>query len=181
MGFFQKILVTLLLVAMVVGAKTALQFFNDAAFLYSDARLPSAAIEARTGIAQYPNDIKLQRLLKRIEEAQKEQQKQNDKDNPGKQDEKQDEDQKSSSSGKGQGQSASSQAQSSSSGNGEQKPEDQTPSSQSGASSSSDEPLQEGQLNKDQAEQMLKDFQENDKERKRKIQMRGRAAPEKDW
>jgi len=183
MPVVNKIILYVMLVLGFACAKSAQEYFTDASYLYTDARLPSAAIEARTGLAQYPSDVKLQRLLKRIEEAQKEQEKQNNKDNPSKNDQKQDQDQKSSSSGQGQGQSqnASSQAQSSSSGKGDSKPDEQNASSQSGASSASEEPLKEGQLSKDQAEQMLKDFQENDKERKRTQQMHGRAAPEKDW
>lgn len=168
------------LLASMACAKSATEYFTKAAALYTEAKLPTAANEAREGLARYPADPKLQKLLQRIEEAQEEQKKQCDKQNPS-QDKQQGE---SSSSGSDQN---SSQGEPSS-GSQESQPEPQGQSSAGEQSSASEDPgdstetpLQEGQLNKEQAEQLLKDFQENDKERKRKAKLRGRAAPEKDW
>jgi Ca-activated chloride channel family protein len=176
----QKLILLLLASAVLLCAKTATEYFRQGAFQYADAKFPSAAIEVREGLSKYPSDTKLQMLLKRIEDAMKEQKDKNQKDNSS----EKNQDQNSSSSGE-QGSSNSQDKQSSNS-----KP-DQSSNSQKGASSdsqgasssseSSADSLQPGELNRDQAEQLLKDFQENDKERKRNVQMRGRSAPEKDW
>ena len=170
----------ILALAVAVAAKTASEYFVSAAALYAEAKLPSAANEARDGLAHYPADSKLQNLLKRIEEAQKEQKDQNDKQNPG----NNGENGNSSSSGSDKnssqgGQSSNSQDQNNQN-QGQSSGGMQSSSSESGGDST-ETPLQEGQLSKEQAEQLLKDFQENDKERKRNLKMRGRAAPEKDW
>lgn len=169
---------TLFFLVTIASAKTAGEYFTQAAALYAEAKLPTAANEAREGLARFPADSKLQNLLKRIEEAQKEQKKENDKQNPGDKGEQGNSSSNSDKNSSQGGQSSNSQ---------EQPPEPQGNSSAQGQSSSdgsgdsSETPLQEGQLNKDQAEQLLKDFQENDKERKRNLKLRGRAAPEKDW
>jgi len=166
--------------AVFVNAKTAQEYFLKSANLYTDAAYPTAEIEAREGLTRYPTDTKLQMLLQRIQDAMKDQKDKNDKQNPGSsqgQSSSANKDQKNQGGSSG-GQSSSSAA------NKDQKNQDKGNSSQAQNSSSAAQPkdsLQEGQLNKDQAEQLLKDFQENDKDRKRKAQMNGRAVPEKDW
>jgi hypothetical protein len=162
-------------------AKTAQEYFRQGAYLYADAKLPSAAIEVREGLEKYPADTKLQMLLKRIEEAQEEQKNQNQKDNPQNQeqnqDQKQDQDQN-----KDQGSSS----QQNSSGSQDPQSGNSSSSGDQGSSSSQEtqatpDSAQAGDLSREQAEQLMKDFQEQDKENRRKGRFSGRAVPEKDW
>jgi len=161
----QTTAILFLLVASVF-AKSANEYFVQGAFLYAQAKYPTAAIEVREGLAQHPSDLKLQRLLKRIEEAQKEQKQQNNKENPG-------------SSGN-EGNSSSSQGSNQNKGSNGQGSSSSQGASSSAAAQPEPQPP-EGQLTKEQAEQMLKDFQENDKDRQRAKRGYGRAVPEKDW
>lgn len=166
----RTILMLLCLGSIALWAKNAQEYFRSAAFLYAQNKLPSAAIEAKEGLSKYPMDQKLQRLLRRIEEMQEKQKEQNQKENPN--DSPSEDSEKSS--------SATSSAASSSSA---------SPDSPNASSSSAtppqtqqdEPPLQEGQLDRNQAEQMLQDFQQNDQERKKATRARGRALPEKDW
>lgn len=84
----QKIVFLILLLAMCAfaapKAKSAAAYYNDAAYLYFENRLPSAEIACDEGLEKYPNDTKLQNLKARIQEAKDEQQKQNEKNNPDK-------------------------------------------------------------------------------------------------
>ena len=169
-----RFMATLLLCAMAAFAKTAHDYFLGGANLYVQAKFPTASLLVKEGLQQYPNDQKLQWLNERIEDAQKEQKKQNDKQNPG-------------SSGQGSSSSNNKNQSSSSlqngSSQGPQSMQGASSSSEQGGSSSSAEPeLQEGQLSKEQAEQLLKDYKESEKDRKRNtLKARGVATPEKDW
>ncbi|HSQ41005.1 MAG TPA: hypothetical protein VLM37_01855 [Fibrobacteraceae bacterium] len=185
-------LLSLLFGVVLVGAatKTAHDYFLKGAYLYADAQYPTAAIETREGLTKYPADSKLQMLLKRIEEAMEKQKQENNKNNPGDNNDKQSSNSQglSSNSQGDQGSSGnqgSSNSQQSSQSNQGQQPPDGGNSSAGASSSAGAQPppdsVATGDLNRDQAEQLLKDFQEADKEHKRQLQMRGRAMPEKDW
>ena len=85
-----------------------------------------------------------------------------------------------------QGQSSSSQgAQSSDSNGGGQQPEQQQPETGSSDSNGSDQeqqqPLQPGELSPEEAAQLLKDFDEQNGERKPWKPIRGQVRPAKDW
>lgn len=180
MTMTKRILPLLLMGISCLTAKTAAEYFQQGAYLYADAKYPTAAIEVREGLAKNPSDSKLQMLLKRIEEAMKEQQDKNQKENPG------DSNSDSNSSSSGSGSSSNSGDSKSSNSKQGQSSAAQNPGQSSGSEGSSSsqsggDSLQAGELNRDQAEQLLKDFQESDKERKRNMQIRGRAVPEKDW
>ena len=187
--------------------KSASAYYSDAAFQYIENRLPSAEITCNEGLQYYPNDQKLQMLLDRIKEAkdeQKNENKKNDKNQDNNQDQKQDQnqdqnkDQSSSSQGddqnqnqqNGEGQSSSSDAGSSDS-NGGQQPEPQQPeenssdsqgdSSNSGGEEPEEQPAQMGEMSPEEAAQLLKDFDEQNGERKPWKPVRGQARPAKDW
>ena len=195
---------------MAVGAfaasapKSAGDYYGDAAFQYIENRLPTAEITCNEGLQYYPNDPQLQMLLERIREAKDQQKNENKKNDPKNdqdkdqnQEQNQDKDQnqerqdkeqnpqdkeqqdnqsgESSSSSEnqneennpnpqnGDGQSSSSQGQSSDSGAGEQ-PEEVP-----------------AQLSPEEASQLLKDFDEQNGERKPWKPVRGQARPLKDW
>lgn len=192
-SFMHRMVVLGLVLVFSAWGKTATDYFQNAASLYVEGRLPSANIEAQEGLAQYPADAKLQMLAKRIQEAQDEQKKECDKKNPGNQENQDDQDQKDQ-----ENQNDSQQSPQDSQNQGQSSSAEASSSAQNGASSDShsqeDQPsdqqqqqpvpqdsLKEGQLSPDQAAQLLKDFEENDREKKRKLNLRGRAIPEKDW
>ena len=86
----------------------------------------------------------------------------------------------------GQGQSSSSGEQSSDSNGGGQQPEQQQPEEGSSDSNGSDQegepqPLAPGELSPEEAAQLLKDFDEQNGERKPWKPVRGQARPAKDW
>ena len=86
----------------------------------------------------------------------------------------------------GQGQSSSSGDQSSDSNGGGQQPEQQQPEEGSSDSNGSDQegepqPLAPGELSPEEAAQLLKDFDEQNGERKPWKPVRGQARPAKDW
>ena len=184
--------------------KSASAYYSDAAFQYIENRLPSAEITCNEGLQYYPNDQKLQMLLDRIKEAkdeQKNENKKNDKNQDNNQDQNQDQnkdqDQSSSSQGddqnqnqqNGEGQSSSSDAGSSDSNGGQQpepqQPEENSSDSQGDSSNSGEEPeeqpAQMGEMSPEEAAQLLKDFDEQNGERKPWKPVRGQARPAKDW
>ena len=187
-----------------VAPKSASAYYSDAAFQYIENRLPSAEITCNEGLQYYPNDQKLQMLLDRIKEAkdeQKNENKKNDKNQDNNQDQNQDQnkdqDQSSSSQGddqnqnqqNGEGQSSSSDAGSSDSNGGQQpepqQPEENSSDSQGDSSNSGEEPeeqpAQMGEMSPEEAAQLLKDFDEQNGERKPWKPVRGQARPAKDW
>ena len=200
--------VLLLSVAAFAAPKSASAYYSDAAFQYIENRLPSAEITCNEGLQYYPNDQKLQMLLDRIKEAkdeQKNENKKNDKNQDNNQDQdkdqqnqdqnqdQQDQNQGESSSsgsddqnqnGEGQnGESSSSQGESSDS-NGGQQPEPQQPeegSSDSQGEEPQEQPVQMGEMTPEEAAQLLKDFDEQNGERKPWKPLRGQARPAKDW
>lgn len=190
-------------VAAFAAPKSASAYYSDAAFQYIENRLPTAEITCNEGLQYYPNDQKLQMLLDRIHEAKDEQKNENKKNDPqnnqdqnqdqNNQDQNQDQNSGESSSSQddqqnqdqnGGGESSSSNAESSSSegGSGEQpqQPEGQSSDSQSEQPEEPQEvPL--GQMSPEEASQLLKDFDEQNGERKPWKPIRGQARPARDW
>ena len=203
--------VLFLAVVTFAAPKSASAYYSDAAFQYIENRLPSAEITCNEGLQYYPNDQKLQMLLDRIHEAKDEQKNENKKNdkNQDNQDKNQDQDQNQDQNKDGQdqnkdqdqngsGQSSSSQnedsASSSDDGNGgvgEQPEQPQENSSDSAGSSDSndgsngsseqEQPVQMGEMSPEDAAQLLKDFDEQNGERKPWKPLRGQARPAKDW
>src|SRR5574344_2031239 len=152
---FAEILTISLCVAAAAYAapKSAAEYYSDAAFEYIESRLPSAEITCKEGLSYYPSDSKLQMLLDRIQQAKDKQKQQN-------QNQKKD---------KNKNQNKGDQGRSSSSG-------------MSSQSNGGEQPqLPPGSLSKDDAAQLLKDFDKENGERKPWRPVQGRAVPDKDW
>ena len=197
--------VLFLAVAAFAAPKSASAYYSDAAFQYIENRLPSAEITCNEGLQYYPNDQKLQMLLDRIHEAkdeQKNENKKNDKNQDQNQDQQnqdqnkdqqdQDKDQQNQDQNQDQqngqdGQSSSSQGEDSSDSNGGagEQPEPQQPEENSSDSNGGEEPqeqpVQMGEMSPEDAAQLLKDFDEQNGERKPWKPIRGQARPAKDW
>lgn len=192
-------------VACFAAPKAAGAYYSDAAFQYIENRLPTAEITCNEGLQYYPNDQKLQMLLDRIKEAkdeQKNENKKNDKnqDQQDQQNSDQNQDQNSGDSSSSQednqqnqdqnqsGASSSSVGESSDSNGGadEQQPEPPKEPEQNSSDSQGNQPEQpqeipEGQMDPADAAQLLKDFDEQNGERKPWKPVRGQARPAKDW
>ena len=203
--------VLLFAVVAFAAPKSAAAYYGDAAFQYIENRLPTAEITCNEGLQYYPNDQKLQMLLDRIHEAKDEQKNENKKNDPKNdqnqndqnQDQNQDkqnqdqnkdqqnqqnQDQDKQDQGQNGGQSSSSQGGQSSDSNGGAGEQPQQPEQSEGDSSDSNgsdqeqpQPLQPGELTPEEAAQLLKDFDEQNGERKPWKPVRGQARPAKDW
>src|SRR5574344_1993787 len=156
---FAEILTISLCVAAAAYAapKSAAEYYSDAAFEYIESRLPSAEITCKEGLSYYPSDSKLQMLLDRIQQAKDKQKQQNQNQNKA-----QNKDQNKNQNTGDQGRSSSSGMSSQS--NGGEQPQ-----------------LPPGSLSKDDAAQLLKDFDKENGERKPWRPVQGRAVPDKDW
>src|SRR5574344_1768915 len=91
----KRVFLCFLLVSVMAFAaqKTAGGYYRDAAFQYIENRLPTAEITCKEGLSYYPNDMKLQMLLDRIQEAKEEQKNKNKEQNQDQQDQNQDQEQ----------------------------------------------------------------------------------------
>ena len=203
-------IVILLASATFAAPKSASAYYSDAAFQYIENRLPSAEITCNEGLQYYPTDQKLQMLLDRIHEAKDEQKNENKKNDKNQdqnqdqnkdqnqdqnQDQNKDEDQNQDQQNGQDGQSSSSQDGSSSDSNGgageqpEQQPEQpeenssdsQGDSSNDGSAEPEEQPVPMGEMSPEEAAQLLKDFDEQNGERKPWKPIRGQARPAKDW
>lgn len=203
------LVVALSAVAAFAAPKSASAYYSDAAFQYIENRLPTAEITCNEGLQYYPNDQKLQMLLDRIQEAKDKQKNENKKNDPKNdqndqnnqdqnqdqnkdqnqdQNQDQDKDQQDQNQDQNNGdQSSDSQGQSSDSegGSGEQpqQPEEQSSDSQGEQPQQPEEPQEvpAGQMSPEEASQLLKDFDEQNGERKPWKPLRGQARPAKDW
>jgi len=186
-------------------SRSADAYFRDAAYEYIAGRMPTATQTCEEGLRQYPNDARLKNLLERIRENKEEQKNKCDnpqdggdqgdsKKNDNKDDKKSDgkdgekDDQKNDQNddkkdGQKDEQKQDSNGQSSDS-RSDKSPEGQQGASSAGGASSAaaaPQPLRPGELSKDQAEQLLRDFNQNTGERKPWKPVQGRKVPEKDW
>ncbi len=197
---FAEILMISLCVAAAAYAapKSAAEYYSDAAFQYIESRLPSAEITCKEGLSYYPSDSKLQMLLDRIQQAKDKQKQQNQNQNKDKnqnqnQDKNQNDKNKQNQDKNQQDQNKNDQNQNKDQQNQDQNKKqnkdqnkgDQGRSSSSGMSSQSnggEQPqLPPGSLSKDDAAQLLKDFDKENGERKPWRPVQGRAVPDKDW
>ena len=178
----------LLASAAFAAPKSASAYYSDAAFQYIENRLPSAEITCNEGLQYYPTDQKLQMLLDRIHEA-KDEQKNENKKNDKNQDNNQDQNGGQSSDSQDGG-SSESNSSDSNGGAGEQpqpeQPEEgssdsQGDSSNDGGAEPEEQPVPMGEMSPEEAAQLLKDFDEQNGERKPWKPIRGQARPAKDW
>ena len=197
-AWWKQSLSHLVLIAIFFLASAA-AYYGDAAFQYIENRLPSAEITCNEGLQHYPNDQKLQMLLDRIKEAKNEQKnenKKNDKNqdnndqnqNDQNQDQNQDknnQDQNKDQQNQDQQNQNGDQSSSSSQNDENQEPQNQGNQGQSSDSNGSEEEqpqqLAPGELTPEEAAQLLKDFDEQNGERKPWKPVRGQARPAKDW
>lgn len=187
--------------------KSASAYYSDAAFQYIENRLPTAEITCNEGLQYYPNDQKLQMLLDRIKEAKDEQKNENKKNDPNQdqnndqnqdqnKDQNQDQnnqdqnkdnqDQNKDQQDQNSGESSSSQSDNQSSdsnGGADQQPQPEQPQDQSSDSQGDDQQPDEtpAMMSPEDAAQLLKDFDEQNGERKPWKPIRGQARPAKDW
>lgn len=189
--------------------KSASAYYSDAAFQYIENRLPTAEITCNEGLQYYPNDQKLQMLLDRIKEAKDEQKNENKKNDPKNdqnndqnQDQNQDKDSQDQNKDnqeqnkdqnqdqnqdQNSGESSSSQGDNQSSdsnGGADQQPQPDQPEDQSSDSQGEDQQQPEetpAVMSPEDAAQMLKDFDEQNGERKPWKPIRGQARPARDW
>lgn len=189
-------------VAAFAAPKSASAYYSDAAFQYIENRLPTAEITCNEGLQYYPNDQKLQMLLDRIHEAKDEQKNENKKNDPqNNQDQNQDQNNQDQDQNKDQnqdqqnqnndqnqdqnsGESSSSQEQSSDSNGGAGEQPQQSEGQSSDSQGEQPEEPQEvplGQMSPEEASQLLKDFDEQNGERKPWKPVRGQARPARDW
>ncbi|PWJ68958.1 MULTISPECIES: hypothetical protein [unclassified Fibrobacter] len=187
--------------------KSASAYYSDAAFQYIENRLPTAEITCNEGLQYYPNDQKLQMLLDRIKEAKDEQKNENKKNDPNQdqnndqnQDQNKDQNQDQNKDNQDQnkdpqdqnqqdqnsGESSSSQSDNQSSdsnGGADQQPQPEQPQDQSSDSQGDDQQPDEtpAMMSPEDAAQLLKDFDEQNGERKPWKPIRGQARPAKDW
>lgn len=183
--------------------KSASAYYSDAAFQYIENRLPTAEITCNEGLQYYPNDQKLQMLLDRIKEAKDEQKNENkkndpkndqnndqnqdnqdqNKDNQDQNKDQQDQNQQDQNSGESSSSQGDNQSSDSNGGADQQpqpeQPEDQSSDSQGGEDQQPDETP--AMMSPEDAAQMLKDFDEQNGERKPWKPIRGQARPAKDW
>lgn len=191
----------LVALALASAPRSASMYYREAAAEYVAGRLPSAGLLCDEGLRHYPGDRPLQMLKERIKENQdKQKQKCDNPQSKDNQDQNSDGEKKDkgdssgSSSGSSAGSSAgSSSASSSASGQGQGKGQSSSsgknnpgsqgqPSSASGSSSAASAmPLRPGELTPEQAQQLLKDFNQNTGERKPWKPVQGKPRPEKDW
>lgn len=196
-------------VAAFAAPKSASAYYSDAAFQYIENRLPTAEITCNEGLQYYPNDQKLQMLLDRIKEAKDEQKNENkkndpkndqnndqnqdkdqnkdnqdqNKDNQDQNKDQQDQNQQDQNSGESSSSQGDNQSSDSNGGADQQpqpeQPEDQSSDSQGGEDQQPDETP--AMMSPEDAAQMLKDFDEQNGERKPWKPIRGQARPAKDW
>ena len=197
--FVEILMISLCVAAAAYAApKSAAEYYSDAAFQYIESRLPSAEITCKEGLSYYPSDSKLQMLLDRIQQAKDKQKQQNQNQNKDKnqnqnQDKNQNDKNKQNQDKNQQDQNKNDQNQNKDQQNQDQNKKqnkdqnkgDQGRSSSSGMSSQSnggEQPqLPPGSLSKDDAAQLLKDFDKENGERKPWRPVQGRAVPDKDW
>src|SRR5574344_1876547 len=164
-SFVKRAFLCFLLVSVMSFAaqKTAGGYYRDAAFQYIENRLPTAEITCKEGLSYYPNDMKLQMLLDRIQEAKEEQKNKNKEQNQDQQDQNQDQEQNKDQQDQNQDQEQNKDQQ-------DQNQDQNDP-----------QEMPVGQMSPEDASQLLKDFNEQNGEQKPWKPVRGQARPLKDW
>jgi hypothetical protein len=200
----KRVFLCFLLVSVMAFAaqKTAGGYYRDAAFQYIENRLPTAEITCKEGLSYYPNDMKLQMLLDRIQEAKEEQKNKNKEQNQDQQDQNQDQEQNKDQQDQNQDQEQNKDQQDQNQDQ-EQNQDQQDQNQDQEQNKDQQDQNQDQEQNKDQqdqnqdqnapqempvgqmspedASQLLKDFNEQNGEQKPWKPVRGQARPLKDW
>jgi septal ring factor EnvC (AmiA/AmiB activator) len=204
-SFVKRAFLCFLLVSVMSFAaqKTAGGYYRDAAFQYIENRLPTAEITCKEGLSYYPNDMKLQMLLDRIQEAKEEQKNKNKEQNQDQQDQNQDQEQNKDQQDQNQDQEQNQDQQDQNQDQEQNKDQqdqnqdqeqNQDQQDQNQDQGQNDEQNQDegkdpnapqevpvGQMSPEEASQLLKDFNEQNGEQKPWKPVRGQARPLKDW
>src|SRR5574344_189899 len=184
----KRVFLCFLLVSVMAFAaqKTAGGYYRDAAFQYIENRLPTAEITCKEGLSYYPNDMKLQMLLDRIQEAKEEQKNKNKEQNQDQQDQNQDQEQNKDQQDQNQDQEQNKDQQDQNQDqeqNKDQQDQNQDQEQQQDQNQDQNDPqeMPVGQMSPEDASQLLKDFNEQNGEQKPWKPVRGQARPLKDW
>jgi|SRR5690554_2893382 len=200
----KRVFLCFLLVSVMAFAaqKTAGGYYRDAAFQYIENRLPTAEITCKEGLSYYPNDMKLQMLLDRIQEAKEEQKNKNKEQNQDQQDQNQDQEQNKDQQDQNQDQEQNQDQQDQNQDQEQNKDQqDQNQDQEQNQDQQDQNQDQEqnqdqqdqnqdqnapqempvGQMSPEDASQLLKDFNEQNGEQKPWKPVRGQARPLKDW
>ena len=187
----KRVFLCFLLVSVMAFAaqKTAGGYYRDAAFQYIENRLPTAEITCKEGLSYYPNDMKLQMLLDRIQEAKEEQKNKNKEQNQDQQDQNQDQEQNKDQQDQNQDQEQNkdqqdqNQDQEQNQDQQDQNQDQEQNQDQQDQNQDQNAPqeMPVGQMSPEDASQLLKDFNEQNGEQKPWKPVRGQARPLKDW
>ena len=200
----KRVFLCFLLVSVMAFAaqKTAGGYYRDAAFQYIENRLPTAEITCKEGLSYYPNDMKLQMLLDRIQEAKEEQKNKNKEQNQDQQDQNQDQEQNKDQQDQNQDQEQNkdqqdqnqdqeqnqdqqdqNQDQEQNKDQQDQNQDQEQNQDQQDQNQDQNDPqeMPVGQMSPEDASQLLKDFNEQNGEQKPWKPVRGQARPLKDW
>ena len=187
----KRVFLCFLLVSVMAFAaqKTAGGYYRDAAFQYIENRLPTAEITCKEGLSYYPNDMKLQMLLDRIQEAKEEQKNKNKEQNQDQQDQNQDQEQNKDQQDQNQDQEQNkdqqdqNQDQEQNQDQQDQNQDQEQNQDQQDQNQDQNDPqeMPVGQMSPEDASQLLKDFNEQNGEQKPWKPVRGQARPLKDW
>lgn len=176
--------------ALAATNRSAAQYYRDAASEYIAGQNASAAQTCEEGLRAHPGDSRLQKLLERIRDNQEQQKKQcqNPQDSDSSQNKDKDQEKKPNQDQNKQDKNDKNQNGSGSSGSkGSSNSQNQSGQGVSSSSASGNGmseqamPMRPGELNREQAQQLLKDFNQNSGERKAWRPVHGQSAPEKDW
>jgi len=200
MRFFVIALLGAAAIGWSAATRSADDYYREAAYAFIGGRFPTAGQICEEGLRKHPGEPRLQALLERIRANKEEQKKkcQNPQDGEGdnkKDSEKSEKDgeKKSSNSSESDPSSQSgTSSQSEGQGNGHSSAagrssdsRDPSAGNSSGQGSSSasaqSKPLRAGELSKEQAEQLLREFNQHTGERKPWKPQKGQMPPEKDW
>ena len=187
----KRVFLCFLLVSVMAFAaqKTAGGYYRDAAFQYIENRLPTAEITCKEGLSYYPNDMKLQMLLDRIQEAKEEQKNKNKEQNQDQQDQNQDQEQNKDQQDQNQDQEQNKDQQDQNQDQEQNKDQQDHNQDQEQNKDQQDQNQDQnapqempvGQMSPEDASQLLKDFNEQNGEQKPWKPVRGQARPLKDW
>lgn len=175
----KKILCSILfsLITILAAAQTADEYFHGGAQSYINSDLQTAITQVQQGLAQYPNDPKLNALLRKLQEEQEKQQQQQQQDQQDQDQQQQDQQDQEQQNQDQQQQNEDEQNQQEDQQQGDQD-QQKPPEQQDG------QPQQTREISKEEAEQILKALAQKEKEllkefKKQKTQ--GSATHDKDW
>lgn len=156
-------------------AQTADDYFHGSAQSFINADIQGAIAQVQQGLAQYPNDPKLNALLQKLEEEQEKQQQQQNQQN---QDQEQQEQEQNQDQQNQDQQEQNEEQEQQDQQEGEQNEEQQPQEQQDG------QPQQPREISKEEAEKILQALAQKEKEllkefKKKKTQ--GSATHDKDW